>query len=125
MARSGKVTGMGQALIDHAGIAGRLRKDDIYIIDSRTYHADFERLVLVYDRLRQETGCMMNLDLHRVATPTGAVRTPGPVDPVRQAAWILEGRPATRVVVERIEDMEPFRKATGIPVFHDSELLGE
>ncbi len=121
---SARILGLGEAMISNAEITGMLNSDDLYIIDSSTYHADHERLVEMYDDLRKRSGCMINLDLHRVATPTGASRLKGAgvVDPVRQARWILDGRPASRIVVERLEDIEPFRKVTDVPVIFVSEL---
>ncbi|HEB02762.1 MAG TPA: hypothetical protein ENI12_05960 [Nitrospirae bacterium] len=121
---SARILGLGEAMISNAEITGMLNSDDLYVIDSRTYHADHERLVEMYDDLRKRSGCMINLDLHRVATPTGASRLKGAgvVDPVRQARWILEGRPAKRVIVERLEDIEPFRQVTDVPVVFVSEL---
>jgi ferredoxin len=122
------VMGLGAALIRNTSVRKNIKSDDLYIIDSRTYNADFAHLVKVYDQLRKWTDCMMNRDLHRVATPTGVTRTNkvgahGAVDPVKQALWILEGRAAARVVVERVEDILPFKRATDIPVIHLSEIV--
>ncbi len=121
---SASILGLGEALITSAEIAGSINADDLYIIDTRTYNADYERLVEMYDDLRKKTGCMMNLDLHRVATPTGASRLPGAgiVDPLKQARWILEGRPASRIIVEKLEDIAPFKAVTDVPVIFISEL---
>jgi heterodisulfide reductase subunit C len=125
-----KVLGIGEALIRYTGLAARLNSDDLYVIDSRTYHTEFDRLVQVYDRMKRDTGCMMNLDLNRIATPTGAThrgsgRISGAVDPVKQAQWILLGRPASRIIVERPEDVAPFREASDVPVVFISELLDQ
>ena len=118
------IIGLGEALIKYSAIAQKLRPDDLYVIDSRTYHANFDRLVVMYDKLRNDTGCMMNLDLHRVATSTGTSRAvcSTVVDPVAQASWILQGRPAKRVIVERLEDIEPFKQATSVPVVFVAEV---
>jgi ferredoxin len=124
--RQAKVMGIGEALLTNTRLPAMLKEDDLYIIDSRTYNSDFERLVTLYDNLRQQTGCMMNLDLHRVATPTGASRIDhanSVVDPQKQVKWILEGRPAKRIIVERLEDIEPFVIGSDIPVIFVSELL--
>lgn len=117
--------GIGEALMQRSEFRQQLSADDLYVIDSRTYHADFKRLVVFYDELRKETGCMMNLDLHRVATATGASllrREGGVVDPVAQAGWIIKGRKAARIIVEKIEDVEPLKKASGLPVHFVGEL---
>ena len=121
---SARILGVGEAMISNAEITGMVNADDLYVIDSRTYHADFERLVEMYDDLRKRTGCMTNLDLHRVATPTGASRLSGAgvVDPLKQARWILEGRPAKRIIVEKLEDIAPFKAVTDVPVIFVSEL---
>ena len=116
--------GLGDSLIKHSELPKKLRPDDLYVIDSRAYHADYKKMVVIYDKLRNDTGCMMNLDMHRVATPTGAssLRKSTVVDPVEQAKWILEGRPATRVIVERLEDIEVFRAAGISNVIFVSEV---
>lgn len=119
------LSGIGEELLKLPEFRRQLYPDDLYVIDTRTYHADFKRLVVFYDELRKETGCMMNLDLHRVATPTGASlarRGAGVVDPLKQARWILKGRDAARIIVEKIEDMEPFRKASDLPVLFIGEM---
>ncbi len=119
------VLGIGEAMMKQAKFRQQLGSDDLYVIDTRTYHADFKRLVVFYDELRKETECMMNLDLHRVATPTGAsILKPANtvVDPVKQAEWIIKGRKATRIIVEKLEDIEPLKKASGLPVIVVGEL---
>ncbi len=107
------VMGLGERMITRSVLEEMIGPEDLYIIDSRTYHSDFKKLASIYDGLRQNTGCMMNLDLNRVATPSGVTihnrnEDKKLVDPARQVAWILEGRPAKRIIVEKIEDKEPF-----------------
>jgi hypothetical protein len=75
------VIGLGEALIRLPDVRRALRPTDLYVIEPRGYHADFERLVRVYDTLRKETGCQMNLDLHRLAVAT-ASRPWSPQSPV-------------------------------------------
>ena len=121
------VTGLGEALLKRPAVGRALRPTDLYVIETRGYHADFARLVNVYTRLREETGCSMNLDLQRIAIPTGAaglkdIRGKAAVDPEAQARWMLEGRKVDRIVVECVEDRTAFRKASRIPVVHVSEL---
>lgn len=113
-----RVHTLGEAMIAMSEIQSQIGPDDMYVIDARAYNSDFKRLVGFYDNIRRTTGVMMNLDLHRVAIPTGASfhSPPGIVDPVSQAEWILKGRVARRIIVERLEDMGPFRSATDIPV---------
>jgi ferredoxin len=106
-----RVTGLGEALSLLATVRGGLRKTDLYVIETRAYHGDYERLVSHYDRLRAERSCSLNLDLQRIAIPAAG-----------QAAWILKGRSVERIVVEREEDAEPFLRHGGYPVVHVSEL---
>ena len=122
------VLGLGEALIKHAGLQGKIDASCIYIIDSMTYNSDFKRMAKFYDRMRQETGCMMNLDLHRVATPSGMSlygqdNSRIVVDPVKQAEWILNGRLAQKIIVENLQDVEPFRQASDLPVAFVAEIL--
>jgi len=79
------------------------------VIESRAYHADYQRLVGHYDRLRMERGCATNLDLQRIAIPAA------------EADWILKGRRVDRIVVERLEDALAF-ETHGHPVVHVAEL---
>jgi len=106
-----RLAGLGESLSSLAAVRGGLRKTDLYVIESRTYHGDYERLVKHYDGLRNERGCAFNLDLQRIAIPVAG-----------QADWILKGRRVERVVVERHEDAEAFVRH-GYPVVHVAELV--
>lgn len=121
-----RVESLGAALLSHPRLASALRADDLYVIESRAYNAHHRRLVARYDALRHATGCVMNLDLHRVATPTGALSIQGRThafDVAGQVAWILEGRAVTRVVAEHPEDGAAFAAHAGLPVVHLAEVL--
>ena len=118
---------LGEALLRRPAVAQALGPDDILIIDSRGFHADHARLVTFYDQIRARTGCDTNLDLQRVAIPTGAVSLQarlgiGDHDIGAQIAWIMERRRARRVVVEAVEDLAAFRAHTELPVRHLAEL---
>jgi len=118
------VIGLGEALLRRRPA---LHATDLYVIETRGYHADFPRLVRFYDELRQRVGCEMNLDLQRAAIATGAAslqhRTGrGQVEAAEQARWILEGRDVKRVVVECVDDIEPFAQITDVPVVHLAEV---
>jgi len=123
-----KIKGLGEALMNIRSIRKSLGPEDMYIIESRGYHSDFERLVKYYDRLRQETGCQMNLDLQRIAIPTGAsslqarqnIVTAGCLE---HAKWIMKGRKVKRIVVEDFADIKVFQRITDIPVIHISGLI--
>jgi hypothetical protein len=106
-----RLAGLGESLSSLAAIRAGLRKTDLYVIESRTYHGDYERLVKHYDRLRAERGCAFNLDLQRIAIPAAG-----------QADWILKGRKVSRIVVERLEDGAAFESHGGYPVVHLAEL---
>jgi hypothetical protein len=85
--------------------------------------------VALYDALRRETGCFMNLDLQRVATPTGAASyqhregLASIISIEAQVSWLLEGRNAQRIVVEHLDDREAFARYTMIPVVHLAEVV--
>ncbi|MFZ2196847.1 MAG: 4Fe-4S dicluster domain-containing protein [Thermodesulfovibrionales bacterium] len=118
-----KVLGLGEALLATGTLRSHLGAEDLYMIESRGYHADHERLVLFYDRLRRETGCQTNLDLQRTATSTGASSLQGRMDLkatgcIENAKRILKGKRVNRIVVEDLADAEAFRLATDIPVVH-------
>ena len=66
------VVGVAEALLELRPVRAALRPTDLLVFEARGYHADFERLVRVYDRVRRDTGCLTNLDLHRLAISTGA-----------------------------------------------------
>ncbi|MEK7467868.1 MAG: 4Fe-4S dicluster domain-containing protein [Planctomycetota bacterium] len=118
---------LGEACIALTEIRRALRPTDLYVLEARAYHADRERLVLVYDALRHETGCEMNLDLQRLAVPTSATALnarfgSGPVRIAEQVKWILEGRHPKRVVVENLEDGEAIRRERDVEVVHVAAL---
>ena len=105
------VLGLGEALLSSASLRRGLGPGDLYVIESRGYHADYRRLVLFYDRLRQETGCQTNLDLQRTAFSTGASSLQGRHDIlasgcIENAKHILKGRRVNRIVVEDFADAE-------------------
>lgn len=117
------VRSLGEACLALAETRRALRPTDLYVVEARAYHADRERLVAVYDALRHDTGCDINLDLQRFAVPTAATALnsrlgTGPVKIAGQVRWILEGRHPKRVVVENLEDGEAFRSGSGAVVTH-------
>jgi NAD-dependent dihydropyrimidine dehydrogenase PreA subunit len=102
------VCGIGEALLP--SIAGKLRGGDLYVIAAQAFNFDQARLIGSYDRLRAASGCEMNLDLQRIATPAAG-----------QARWLLEGRRVERIVVEDLAERAAFDFA-GKPVLHLAEL---
>jgi len=102
------------ALSRNAALRRQLRATDLYVIEPRAYHADYERLVRVYDQLQQDIGCSFNLDLQRIAIPAAG-----------QVPWILRGRKATRIVCESRADCAAFAAACDLPVVHVDELSAD
>lgn len=122
-----RVLGIGEALLRVEAVRAGIRGSDLYVVESRAYHADFARLVGLYDALRADTGCAMNLDLQRAAISTGATGLQhragmNVLDPAGQALWIAEGQDIERVVVECVEDIAPFECALDVPVVHLSDV---
>ena len=122
-----KRMGMGAALSSRAAVRTHLSAADLYVIEPRACHADYERMVAYYNHLQRETGCLLSMDLQRIAIPAmerglrrvlgeevGADDTP--------AQWILQGRTPSRIVVESLADRAAFRRICDIPVLHVAEL---
>ena len=124
------IASIGEALSGLAAIRRALRASDLYVIEARAYHADYERLVGYYDALRSSAGCAFNLDLQRIAIPASARSLPQRLgletggDQV-QARWILQGRNITRIVVESVEDIAAFERVTALPVVHLADLVDD
>ena len=104
---------LGEALSSLVGVRRRLTSADFYVIEPRAYHADYERMVAHYDRLRAETGCHLNLDLQRIAIPA--------CDDA-EVRWMLQGRRPARIVVESLADRAALERVCDIPVRHLAEL---
>jgi len=123
-----RVRGLGQALLENGGVRRGVKSTDLFVIETRTFNARRGELVMQYEALRRETGCFMNLDLHRVATPTGGMslryrmNLPALVSVEAQVQWLLEGRNAKRIVVEHLDDGAAFQKNCSIPVVHIAEV---
>jgi NAD-dependent dihydropyrimidine dehydrogenase PreA subunit len=103
-----------------------LGPDDFYIIEARAFHARHAERVRHYDALRQATGCSMNLDLHRMAIPTGIGSSSdslGRFDVRKQVEWLVQGRRFNRIIVENPTDQSMLAEITGKPVLHVSELI--
>lgn len=105
-----KLLSLGEALGLLPAVRAGLRASDLYVIESRAYHSDYERLVKHYDALRAGQGCAMNLDLQRIAIPATArslsqrVGSSNSDDDVQQGRWLLHGRNIERIVVEHPEE---------------------
>jgi ferredoxin len=122
-----QVSDLGMALSRRAALRGQLRTGDLYVIEPRAFHADYDARVRHYDDLRHETGCAMNLDLQRIAIPATARNLRQrlglePIDDAAQTRWLLQGRKIARIVVEDAGDIAAFRQIGSPPVVHLAEL---
>ncbi|MBK5105419.1 MAG: 4Fe-4S dicluster domain-containing protein [Burkholderiales bacterium] len=125
-----KIIGVGEALSGLAAVRSALRANDLYVIEARAYHADYQRLVRYYDSLRAAAGCAFNLDLQRIAIPATARSLPqrlglDAIDDGVQLRWILQGRKVTRIVVESMEDRAAFQGVSALPVVHLADLADD
>ena len=124
------ITSLGVALSSLPGVRRWLRVGDLYVIEARAYHADYQRLVKYYDGLRSAVACAFNLDLQRMAIPAAA-RSLGqrlglePVDDSIQLRWILHGQKVTRIVAEDVEDGAAFAQVSSLPVVHLADLAND
>lgn len=121
-----KVLSLGEELSKLA--LDNISDTDLYIINSRSYHADFQRLRSYYFDLQMETGCAMNLDLQRVAQPSfGQVKYRNSfnslLDQIKQTMHIMEGKNIQRIIVESVEEMQDFMQYGKYPVLHIGELI--
>ena len=118
---------LGPVLLENSRVRSSLRPGDFLMIETRAYNARREAVQL-YDGIRRETGCSMNLDLHRVATPTGAScyqhreGIAAAVSVEDQVHWLLEGRACDRIVVEHLDDRAAFETYTKLRVIHLAEV---
>lgn len=121
------IVSLGEALSSNADVRRGLRPTDLYVIEPRAYHSDYQRLVKYYDRLRTVHGCSFNLDLQRIAIPATARNLHQRLgllahDDDEQARWVLHGRNISRIVVESMEECIAFEKISGVPVVHLADL---
>ena len=124
------IIGLGEALSGHAGVRRGLRATDLYVIEPRAYHSDYQRLVKHYDRLRAAHNCAFNLDLQRIAIPATARNLPQRLrlaasNDDGQTRWMLHGRNITRIVVESLEERAALEKVSGFPVVHLADLADD
>ena len=129
-----KTISLGVALSTLAPVRRALRASDLYVIEPRAYHADYQGLVKHYDTLRADRGCTFNLDLQRIAIPASARSLPQVLgletavdarnDSV-QTRWILQGRKIARIVVESVEDGAAFERVSALPVVHLADLADD
>jgi len=123
-----EINSLGYELCQLPQIRDNIYATDFYVIESRAYHTDFNKNVSHYDKLRREKHCELNLDLNRLAIPTGGTsdkifRTPACFSTTVQANWMLSGKKFSRIVVEDLKDFAVLSHAVNHPVVHIAELL--
>lgn len=124
-----KVRGFAETLLDDETMATVIGPRDFFVIDARSFHANHARLVGLFHALRTRCGCTLNLDLQRVAIPTGADSLQARDTDLESCAvavdWMLEGREMDRIVVESPADLAVLASRTDIPVVHLATLVAE
>jgi ferredoxin len=125
-----KIVSLGAALSRLAAVRRGLRPTDLYVIEPRAYHANYEKLVTHYDNLRAETGCTMNLDLQRIAIPAATSSLPQRLGQEattdgEQLRWLLKGQRVSRIVIENAEDRTAFEQVCALPIVHLAELADD
>lgn len=125
-----QLASLGEALSSLPRLRRALGAGDMYVIEPRAYHADYQRLVRYYDDLRAAVACNFNLDLQRIAIPATARSLPQqlglePIDDSAQLNWILQGHQVKRIVVESLEDGAAFAQVGGLPVVHLAHLADD
>ena len=113
---------LGRLMSSNMGIRKKITADDYYILDSQSYHADYERAVIYYDQLQLRTSCELSWDLHRLSIPTGALST-GSFPKADQVNWLLAGKKAKRIIVESLADYFLLAERCDRPVVHITELM--
>ncbi|NOX42357.1 MAG: 4Fe-4S dicluster domain-containing protein [Gammaproteobacteria bacterium] len=122
-----KINSTGYELSQLPQIREHIKDSDFYVIESRAYHCNFEKNVSHYDKLQREQFCQFNLDLNRLAIPTGAVsneklRTAECFNTTKQAEWMLSNKQFARIIVEDMKDLALLSKISDKPVLHLAEL---
>lgn len=121
------IVSIGYVLSSLPQVRAGLRDTDFYVIEGRAYHADYKTLLPYYDELQRSVRCELNLDLHRLAIPTGGVsndslRTAEGFSIDIQTEWLLAGRTFERIVVEDVADWAVLSRVCDKPVLHIAEL---
>ena len=121
------ILGLGETLSRLEAVRRGLRANDLYVLEPRAYHAEYQRLVKYYDQLRLNYNCAFNLDLQRIAIPATMRNLQqrlglAAIDDTAQTRWVLQGRQIGRIVVENLEDRAAFAALCDLPVVHLAEL---
>jgi len=113
---------LGHTLSSQQAFRRELTAADFYIMDSQSYHADYQHMLGYYDALQCETTCQLSRDLHRLGMPTGA-HAENDFDVRAQINWLLQGRNVNRIVVESLADYHLLEKHCDQPVSHISDIV--
>ncbi len=116
---------LGQVLSERSDIQKQFSANDLYVMDSQSYHANHKSSVRHYDELHCKTGVQLNRDLHCLAIPTGSQATneTGACQPAGQITWLMQGRTFERVIVESLADRDAIAKHTDHNVVYILELV--
>lgn len=128
-----EIISLGYVLSNLSLVKNKLNERDLYVIECRAYNANFKKMVTHYNQLKQHSGCQLNLDLQRLAMPTGGLdinkhridskTTMTTFNPHKQSQWILQGLNVDRIVVESVEDGMAMMQVSDKPIIHLAELL--
>ena len=119
------IISIGLAMSSQNSVRHNLTETDFYVIDSRAFNTNQQQSLTHYHDLHNSCGCEFNLDLHRLAIPTGNYINNthnNNFDLASQAQWLISGRTFDRIIVEDIKDYELLPGITDKPVIHISEL---
>ena len=100
------VRGLADILLRDVQRVAALCSNDLLILDARSFHSDYHRMLPLAHRIRIESGCRLNLDLQRVAIPAAEIE------------WILQGLDPERIIVENPEDISSLRSQCDQEVVH-------
>ena len=112
---------LGQLLSSRDDVKRQLSVHDLYVMDTQTYHANYDEAVLHYDHLHKSCGCQLARDLHRLAVSIGAQAVNG-FDHKQQIDWITKGIEVKRFIAESVADVEMLAKHSDVPTVHVVEL---
>jgi len=107
-----RVRGLAEVLLRDAQLVAALRSTDLLILDARSFHSDYHKMLSLAHRVRNVSGCRLNLDLQRVAIPAAEIE------------WILEGLDPERIVVENPEDVSKLLAQCDQEVIHLVDIGG-
>jgi len=100
------VRGLAEVLLRDTQRVAALRSTDLLILDARSFHVAYDRMLPLVIRVQRMSGCRLNLDLQRVAIPADEIE------------WILQGQDPERIIVENPADISSLRAQCDQEVVH-------